>query len=154
MFRHRLMHVSMVFALSAVAFAPALSTASAAAPVTLTLATGKGDIPTADPGLTTDSASSQLTTVTHTPLIRPNDEELSKIVPALAEKWEMSDGGKTVTFHIRKDVPWVKWDKATSKVIEVMDASGKPAMVNAHDFEYAIKRVLDPRTASGYAYAF
>ncbi len=76
------------------------------------------------------------------------------MIPALAEKWEMSDGGKTITFHIRKDVSWVKWDTATNAVVQVKGADGKPAMVTAHDFEYGIKRLLNPATASNYAYAF
>lgn len=28
------------------------------------------------------------------------------VVPGLAEKWEVADGGKTITFHLRKGVKW------------------------------------------------
>jgi len=86
------------------------------------------------------------------PLVRDLEDKPGSIQPGLAEKWTISDDGKTYTFSIRKDIPWVKWDG--SKVVQVMDANGKPMMVNAHDFEYGIKRMLDPRTASPYAYVF
>ena len=48
--------------------------------------------------------------------------------PAVAEKWEASEDGKKITFHLRKDAKW---------------SNGDP--VTAQDFEYAWKRVLDPK---------
>ncbi len=56
-------------------------------------------------------------------------------IPAVADRWEVSDKGRTYLFHLRKDVFW---------------SDGKP--VTAHDFEYAWKRLLNPKTASEYAY--
>lgn len=50
----------------------------------------------------------------------------NKIEPALAESWDISEDGLTYTFHLRDS----KW------------ADGQP--VTAHDFEYAIKRLIDP----------
>lgn len=55
--------------------------------------------------------------------------------PACAASWEISDGGKTYTFHLRKDLRWT---------------DGKPLL--AGDFEYAWKRLLNPATASQYAF--
>lgn len=57
-----------------------------------------------------------------------------KIKESVAEKYEVSPDGLTYTFHLRDS----KW------------SNGDP--VTAHDFEYAWKRVLNPETASGYAY--
>ncbi|MBP2654520.1 MAG: ABC-type transporter, periplasmic subunit [Firmicutes bacterium] len=56
------------------------------------------------------------------------------IVPAAAEKWEVSPDGLKYTFHLRAN----KW------------SNGDP--VTARDFEYAWKRLLNPATASTYAY--
>lgn len=58
-----------------------------------------------------------------------------EIVEGMAKDWEVSDDGITWTFHLRDDVKW---------------SNGDP--VTAHDFEYAWKHVLNPETASDYAY--
>ena len=58
------------------------------------------------------------------------------LVPGIAESWEISQDGKTYTFHLR-DAKWT---------------DGKP--VTAGDFEYSWKRVLDPEVGAGYAYIF
>lgn len=58
-----------------------------------------------------------------------------ELEPAMAERWEISDDGRTYKFFIRKDARW---------------SNGDP--VTAYDFEYAWKRVLDPEYASSYAY--
>lgn len=33
-------------------------------------------------------------------------DQYRQIVPALAKSWDVSEDGKTYTYHIRKDVPW------------------------------------------------
>ncbi|MBB6730737.1 peptide ABC transporter substrate-binding protein [Cohnella zeiphila] len=55
--------------------------------------------------------------------------------PAVATDWDVSDDGKTYTFHLRNDMKW---------------SNGDP--VTAHDFEFAWKRTLSQETASPYAY--
>jgi oligopeptide transport system substrate-binding protein len=57
------------------------------------------------------------------------------VVPGAAESWEISDDGKTYTFHLRKDGKW---------------SNGDP--VTAGDFVYAFRRLLDPALASDYAF--
>ncbi len=49
------------------------------------------------------------------------------IVPALAERWEISDDGLRYVFHLRAGLTW---------------SDGTP--LTAHDVEFGIKRVLDP----------
>lgn len=51
------------------------------------------------------------------------------IVPSLAERWEISDDGLRYIFHLREGLFW---------------SDGTP--LTAHDVEYGIKRVLDPRS--------
>ncbi|HEY7164079.1 MAG TPA: peptide ABC transporter substrate-binding protein [Candidatus Binatia bacterium] len=55
--------------------------------------------------------------------------------PMIAKSWEILDGGKRIVFHLRDDVQW---------------SDGK--RVRAQDFEYSWKRLLNPKTASEYAY--
>ncbi|TCV29286.1 ABC transporter substrate-binding protein [Vibrio crassostreae] len=52
------------------------------------------------------------------------------ITPGVAESWETEDN-KTFAFHLRKDAQW---------------SNGDP--VTADDFVYAIRRAVDPKTAS------
>ena len=55
--------------------------------------------------------------------------------PAIAKSWDILDGGKKIIFHLRDDVLWSDGQK-----------------VRAQDFEYSWKRLLNPKTASEYAY--
>ncbi len=125
--------------------------ATTAATSTLYMNLGAGDIPTIDPALTTDSSSVQIVEETFVGLTRLNEENV-EVVPGMATTWDISDDGKTITFHLRNDVPWVKWDATQGKVVQVMDCDGNPRMVTADDFVYGTLRTLDPATASDYAY--
>jgi len=51
----------------------------------------------------------------------------SKIVPALAEKWEQSKDGMTYTFNLRKGVKWHDGKEFTSA-----------------DAAYSIQRIMEP----------
>lgn len=118
---------------------------------TLTENFGATDVPTIDPSLATDTTSVQVDEEFFGGLTRQNDETAAS-EPNLATKWDVSADGKTFTFHMRTDIPWVKYNQATKKVEQVMDDNGAPRMVNAFDVVYGTKRTLDPRTASQYAY--
>ncbi|HET9051029.1 MAG TPA: ABC transporter substrate-binding protein, partial [Candidatus Dormibacteraeota bacterium] len=52
------------------------------------------------------------------------------IVPSLAERWDIADDGLRYVFHLREGLAW---------------SDGVP--LTAHDVEFGIKRVLDPRSA-------
>ncbi len=58
-----------------------------------------------------------------------------KAIPGAAEKWEISADGLTYTFTLRADGKW---------------SDGTP--VTADDFVFAWRRLVDPKTASDYAY--
>lgn len=60
-----------------------------------------------------------------------------KIVPGVAEKWDISADGTVYTFHLRADAKWT---------------DDKP--VTANDFVYSWRRAADPKTAADYAYYF
>ncbi|MBC7263297.1 MAG: peptide ABC transporter substrate-binding protein [Chloroflexi bacterium] len=100
--------------------------------------------PTLDPQLATDTTSVQCDELLFLGLT-DFDEKTMEVIPELATEWSVSDDGLTWTFKLRKDVYWVHWDPATAK-------AEKKRLVNAYDVEYAVKRCLDPATASDYAY--
>ena len=54
--------------------------------------------PSLDPGLATDTTSANILLNIMDPLVQLGDD--LEPVPSLAESWEESDGGKTVTFKL------------------------------------------------------
>jgi oligopeptide transport system substrate-binding protein len=59
-----------------------------------------------------------------------------KPAPVIAKSWNILEGGQKIVFHLRDDVLWSDGQK-----------------VRAQDFEYSWKRLLNPKTASEYAYS-
>ncbi len=57
-----------------------------------------------------------------------------KAVPGVAKSWDISEDGKVYTFHLRDNAQW---------------SNGDP--VTAGDFQFALRRLMDPKTAAGYA---
>lgn len=110
---------------------------------------GVGDVPTIDPSLSTDTSSVQVVEEITVGLTR-QDEATGEVLPAMATSWDTSADGTTITFHLRNDIPWVRWDG--TQVAQVMDCDGNPRMVTAQDFMYGILRTINPDTASDYAY--
>ena len=89
-----------------------------------------------DPSKSSDVYSSDILNETTEGLVRlEEDEDGGDVaVPAGAENWDVSDDELVWTFHLR-DYNW---------------SDGEP--VKAQDFEYGIKRTVDPETASQYAF--
>mgnify|MGYP003644659967 FL=1 len=56
-------------------------------------------------------------------------------IPGQAESWEISEDGTVYTFHLRDGIKWT---------------DGEP--VTAEDFVFAFQRLMNPATASEYAY--
>jgi oligopeptide transport system substrate-binding protein len=152
--KNRRLSVVMTIALLVALVVPMTNISHAQALKSITMANiqGKGDIPSLDPSLATDTASAQVNTETYYPLVRGLETDLGKIQPGLASKWDISKDGLTYTFTIRSNIPWVTWDG--KQVAQVKDASGKPRMVVAQDFVYAWKRGASPVTASDYGYIY
>jgi oligopeptide transport system substrate-binding protein len=90
--------------------------------------------PSLDPGLATDTTSSNILGNIMDPLLELEGEDLVP-TPALAESWDVE--GATVTFHLRGDGRWTNGDPVT-----------------AEDFEYSWKRTISPDLAADYAYQF
>lgn len=90
------------------------------------------EIPSLDPQLQNSMQSFEVSNAIFEGLVRMHN---GQVQPGIAEKWEISPDGKTYTFHLR-DAKW---------------SDGQP--VTAYDFEYGIRRLLDPKTGSAYAFA-
>ena len=105
----------------------------AAANQTMTIAWG-AEPPSLDPGLATDTTSSNVLLNIMDPLVRL-DPKTNEAIPSLAESWDVSEDGKTVTYHLRQDGKWTNGDPVT-----------------ANDFVYSWKRTLSPELAADYAY--
>ncbi|QAY67698.1 peptide ABC transporter substrate-binding protein [Paenibacillus protaetiae] len=91
--------------------------------------------PSLDPAQVQDNVSSTVVNGLFEGLTRKDAD--GKVVPGVAESWDVSEDGLTYTFHLRDS----KW------------SNGDP--VTAGDFEYAWKRALDPNLKpqpSAYAY--
>ena len=56
----------------------------------------------------------------------PYDPMALDIIPELADTWDINDGGKTITFHLHKDV---KWHDGT---------------LSSADVKYTIERIMNP----------
>ncbi len=85
-----------------------------------------------DPQLINSRSAFTTAKIVYEGLVRTKEDKLQ---PGMAESWDISTDGLTYTFHLRDS----KWN------------DGVP--VKAQDFEYAIKRLEDPKVASPYAFA-
>jgi oligopeptide transport system substrate-binding protein len=56
------------------------------------------------------------------------------------------------TFHLIENIPWVRYNADTEAVEQVMDESGTPRTVTAHDVVFSWTRALAPETGSFGAY--
>lgn len=85
------------------------------------------DLNTIDPALANDTLAGIPTRLVHEGLINyaPGSTEL---VPALAERWEVSPDGRTYTFHLRPGIVF---------------SDGSP--ITSEDFRYSWERLLNPR---------
>jgi len=115
------------------------SAAPSAAPSTADMAANQvlhidlgNEPPTLDPSKAQDSTSIAVLHAITRPLVY-FDKDL-KVVPSLAEKWDFSADGKTLTFHLR----------------DATYSNGDPIV--AADLVYSWKRLVDPRTAAPYSY--
>jgi len=89
------------------------------------------DAPTLDPQLMNSIPSSTVGFHIYEGLMR---NHIGEIQPGMAESYDISEDGKTYTFHLRD----AKWSDGVE--------------IKAQDYEYAMRRLVDPATASDYSF--
>ena len=94
----------------------------------------ESEVATVDPALITGVPEGRICSAIFEGLTRNRSDNLEP-EPGVAASWEISDDRRTYTFHLRPDARW---------------SNGDP--VTARDFQYSLRRLLDPMTASRYAY--
>ena len=92
------------------------------------------EVPTLDPGIAQDNQAIEVIEQLFVGLTT-YDSKTYEVMPSLATSWDVTNGGKTYTFNMRKDAKW---------------STGEP--VTAHDIVYAVRRNILPETASPYAF--
>lgn len=107
-----------------------VSAALAAAPKDTLVIQQAADIPTMDPGVTYDTSSGSVTENLYETLLTYKGASLTQLEPLLATAWKISNGGKTYTFDLRKNVKF---------------HSGNP--MTCADAEYSIERNLVTNSA-------
>jgi oligopeptide transport system substrate-binding protein len=91
------------------------------------------EIPTIDPQKIEDVQAANVGLDVFEGLVRYNSQGILK--PAGATDWTISKDGLTYIFHLRKNSKWSNGD-----------------IITAHDYVYGFQRLVDPKTASSYAF--
>ncbi len=115
-------------ALAAVALGAAMAVSGAFAETprdTLVIADAIDDIITLDPAEVSEVGGVLVSQQIYQPLVTFNPSDPTEIVGVLAESWDVSEDGKTFTFHMNPNARF---------------ASGNP--VTAYDAEYSLRRVI------------
>jgi len=89
------------------------------------------DIRSLDPTTGSSTPDRQLISNIFSGLVRYADGS-TEVEPDLATRWEISDDGRTYTFHLRDDVVW----------------HGGYGAFTAHDVKFTLDRLRDPATGS------
>jgi len=87
--------------------------------------------------LSSDSASSDITSLIFDPPFR-TDPWTGETIPGLVESWDVTDGNKTVTFHVRKGVQWSDGEPVTAldykfmfDALMAVDDEGSPVLAES-----------------------
>ena len=90
-----------------------------------------------DPAFARDQANIWACNQLYNGLVQLDDN--LNVAPSVAKKWSVNDSGRLYTFTLRQDVFFHDWQGFPD---------GKGRKVTATDFEYSLKRILNPATLS------
>lgn len=94
-----------------------------------------GDARRLNPVIANDHSSVEIITLVFNGLVK-YDKDI-KLIGDLAERWTVSNGGKTITFHLRKGVKWHDNVEFT-----------------AEDCLFTYQRLMDPKVATPYGSSY
>lgn len=114
--------------------APEKDTATQAAEAGVLIINNAAEPSGLDPQVVTGLLESRIVSALFEGLVAYDPKTL-EAVPAVAERWDVSEDGCTWTFHLRADARW---------------SNGDP--VTAQDFLFSFRRILSPGLASEYAW--
>lgn len=102
-----------------------------------------------DPQIASDSSAITIVRNCFEGLVRIGDGDT--VLPGVAKSWTVSPDGKTYTFTLRTDAKWHLTSNAEEaagdRLPENFDLT-----VTAYDFEFALRRAVDPTTACPESY--
>ena len=133
-----LLQLLLVVAIPVVGLAWLLS-ASRLAPADFTF-NNSTEIKTVDPALVSGQPEGRVISALYEGLVRLTPQDRLPVTggpkewPGVAERWELSEDGRTYTFYLREEAKW---------------SNGDP--VTAEDYRYSMRRFLSPITATEYA---
>ena len=96
-----------------------------------------------DPAFAKDKANIWAVNQLFNGLVQMNDS--MKVIPSIAKKWEISDDQKLYKFYLRDDVFFHSHSNF---------GPNKTRAVNASDFDYSFRRIINPKLASPGAWVF
>src|SRR5688572_22770315 len=94
----------------------------------------ESEVMSVDPAVITGHPEGRIAWALYEGLTRPRADNMMA-EPGVAERWEISDDGRTYTFHLRETARWSNGDPVTTS-----------------DFLYSMRRLLDPLTLAEYSY--
>jgi len=94
-----------------------------------------GDARRLNPVIANDSASGTINDMVFNGLVK-YDKDI-RLIGDLAEKWDVTNGGKTITFHLRKGVKWHDGVEFT-----------------AEDCLFTYQKFMDPKVATPYSSSY
>ncbi len=101
---------------------------------------------TIDPALATDPGSQQIARMIFLPLVN-TDAATGTPEHGLAISWAVSADGLIWEFKLRNDATWVKYIPSRDRIDQMR-------AVTSQDVTYSVRRLFDPRVASGFAPVF
>lgn len=129
-------------------FVGILSSCSSDEPIVLFFAV-ESKAGTFDPQIVSDTTASIVVRNCFEGLLRK--DENGNITNGVASSWSVSPDGLTYRFNLRKDAKWHLTSNAESQ-LEGKLPEDFPLGVTAYDFQFALRRAVDPMTGAHAAY--